>query len=162
NADLHAKAYVFEVGERTHLFVGSPNATDPGIGRQSNDEFLCELVFARRRFSVEILMHEGAPFRRVLAPFEPAPAAPLPGDQLKRAKEKFDAVGEVITVAVRNRQLHLVCEPAAGEVPVRQLLVPAATVSLPKLDSITVRGACQAPSAQVDARGLSSATSIEL
>lgn len=41
---LHAKAYMFQVGQRTHLAVGSANATDAALIARNNVELLAELA----------------------------------------------------------------------------------------------------------------------
>jgi len=41
---LHAKAYVLEKGWRTHLFLGSANATNAALIKRSNVELLAEIV----------------------------------------------------------------------------------------------------------------------
>ena len=46
---LHAKLFVVERARLAHVFIGSANATDAGLG--SNVEFLCELVGARSQRS---------------------------------------------------------------------------------------------------------------
>jgi hypothetical protein len=45
---LHAKIYAFERGARTHLMIGSANATYQGWNR--NDEILVEMVMSKRTF----------------------------------------------------------------------------------------------------------------
>ena len=64
---LHAKLYVVERGRQAHLFVGSANATDAGLGE--NVEFLCELTGPVGTFGVEALVGEDAPFRAMLIPY---------------------------------------------------------------------------------------------
>lgn len=41
---LHAKAYIGRKGNRTHLFLGSANATNAALLRGSNVEFMVELI----------------------------------------------------------------------------------------------------------------------
>jgi len=47
---LHAKSYVVERDNRSHVFLGSANATDAAFG--GNDEILVELVGKKARFGV--------------------------------------------------------------------------------------------------------------
>jgi hypothetical protein len=47
--DLHAKAYIFEIKSNTHLFIGSANATNAGLGFDNknlgqNTEVMVELI----------------------------------------------------------------------------------------------------------------------
>lgn len=53
-AQLHAKVYVSEVGAEAHVWTGSANATDSGLGR--NVEMLVELVGHRRLLGIDTLM----------------------------------------------------------------------------------------------------------
>ena len=64
---LHAKLFVVERARLAHLFIGSANATDAGLGR--NIEFLCELVGPVARLGVDALVGEKAPFRAMLTPY---------------------------------------------------------------------------------------------
>ncbi len=64
---LHAKLFVVERGRRAHLFVGSANATDAGLGQ--NVEFLCELVGAVGAFGIDALVGDDAPVRSMLTPY---------------------------------------------------------------------------------------------
>ena len=66
---LHAKVFVVERDKRAHLFVGSANATDAGLGQ--NVEFLCELVGRVGTFGVDALVGEKAPLRAMLTPYDP-------------------------------------------------------------------------------------------
>ena len=65
---LHAKVFVVERAKRAHLFVGSANATDAGLGQ--NVEFLCELVGQVRTLGVDALVGEDAPLRGMLTPYD--------------------------------------------------------------------------------------------
>lgn len=62
-AGLHAKCFVQERGTRTHLFVGSANATHPVFGLHSsirNTEFMVELSGAQRYTGgIEAIFSEG-------------------------------------------------------------------------------------------------------
>ena len=64
---LHAKVFVVERARLAHLFVGSANATDGGLG--GNIEFLCELIGPVAKYGVDALVGEGAPFRGMLTPY---------------------------------------------------------------------------------------------
>ena len=66
---LHAKVFVVERDKRAHLFVGSANATDAGLGQ--NVEFLCELVGSVGTLGVDALVGEKAPLRAMLLPYVP-------------------------------------------------------------------------------------------
>jgi hypothetical protein len=60
---LHAKVIVKEVGQRAHLFVGSPNATDAAYG--GNIEILVELIGGRSALGIDTLLGDLA---KVLEP----------------------------------------------------------------------------------------------
>ena len=73
STNLHAKLFVVERARLAHLFVGSANATDAGLGH--NVEFLCELVGPIAKFGVNAIVGDDAPFRAMLMPYV-ASAAP--------------------------------------------------------------------------------------
>ncbi len=64
---LHAKLFVVERGRLAHLFVGSANATDAGLGQ--NVEFLCELVGPVGTFGIDPLIGDDTPLRAMLTPY---------------------------------------------------------------------------------------------
>ena len=66
---LHAKVFAVERARLAHLFVGSSNATEAGLG--GNIEFLCELVGRVAKIGVDALVGDEAPFRAMLAPHAP-------------------------------------------------------------------------------------------
>ena len=66
---LHAKVFAVERARLAHLFVGSSNATEAGLG--GNIEFLCELVGRVATLGVDALIGGDAPFRTMLAPHAP-------------------------------------------------------------------------------------------
>ena len=68
---LHAKLFVVERARLAHLFVGSANATDAGLGQ--NVEFLCELVGSVGTLGVDALVGEDAPLRAMLTPYVSPP-----------------------------------------------------------------------------------------
>ena len=64
---LHAKLFVVERGRRAHLFVGSANATDAGLGQ--NVEFLCELVGPVGTLGIDALVGDDTRLRAMLTPY---------------------------------------------------------------------------------------------
>ena len=66
---LHAKVFAVERARLAHLFVGSSNGTEAGLG--GNIEFLCELVGRVATLGVEALIGDDAPLRAMLAPHAP-------------------------------------------------------------------------------------------
>ena len=64
---LHAKLFAVERDRQAHLFVGSANATDAGLG--GNVEFLCELIGSVARLGVDTLVGDEAPLRGMLTPY---------------------------------------------------------------------------------------------
>ena len=75
---LHAKLFVVERARLAHLFVGSANATDAGLGQ--NVEFLCELVGSVGTLGVDALVGEDAPLRAMLTPYDPSTKPPDNGN----------------------------------------------------------------------------------
>ena len=71
---LHAKLFVVERAKRAHLFVGSANATDAGLGQ--NVEFLCELVGRVGTLGVDALVGDEAPLRAMLTPYDASTTQP--------------------------------------------------------------------------------------
>ena len=67
---LHAKVFSVERARLAHLFVGSSNATEAGLG--GNIELLCELVGRVAKLGVDALIGDKAPFRAMLAPHAPS------------------------------------------------------------------------------------------
>ena len=65
---LHAKILAVERARLAHLFIGSANATEAGLGG-GNIEFLCELIGSVSQLGVDSLVGEGAPFREMLTPY---------------------------------------------------------------------------------------------
>jgi hypothetical protein len=107
-AGLHAKAFLYECGWRTHLFVGSANATRSALVRGRNVEVLAELVGMRSKVGgVEsLLAQEG--LGEVLVEFEATAEPP------ERDPEKVDAerVVEMARKAIADAQLRMRCDPA--------------------------------------------------
>ena len=85
---LHAKLFVVERGGPAHLFVGSANATDAGLGQ--NVEFLCELVAPLRTVGIDTLVGDDAAFRTMLAPY--APSDPKPDDEAVAAGRALEGL----------------------------------------------------------------------
>ena len=56
---LHAKAYLCEVGDNMHIFMGSANATTPALLKGRNVEILAELIGSRRSTGgINTLFHD--------------------------------------------------------------------------------------------------------
>ena len=86
---LHAKVFAVERARLAHLFVGSSNATEAGLG--GNIEFLCELVGRVATLGVEALVGEEAPLRAMLAPH-----APRDGSQVDEAGTERRALDDLL------------------------------------------------------------------
>lgn len=84
---LHAKVFIVERARLAHLFVGSANATDAGLG--GNVEFLCELVGSPTVVGASALVSEGAPFAKMLKRYDP-PEAPVTETEESTALRALD------------------------------------------------------------------------
>jgi hypothetical protein len=101
---LHAKIYVAERDRRTHVFIGSANATDAAW--QRNDEVLVEIVGRRRTWGIDSMVpdldeteleHEDRDektFRSVLLEYEPGESAV--DDELVELEAQIDEALRVI------------------------------------------------------------------
>ena len=108
---LHAKLFVVDQGRRAHLFVGSANATDAGLGQ--NVEFLCELVGPVGTFGIDALVGDDAPLRAMLTPYVPSEVDGTdPGSPVGRALE-----GLLVDIAAGSRFRTIVRDDPAGWVP---------------------------------------------
>ena len=108
---LHAKLFVVERGRRSHLFVGSANATDAGLGQ--NVEFLCELVGAAATLGVNALVGEDAPFRDMLTQYVASPRADV--DEATTASRALEDL--VLDIAAGVRFSTSVTKRADGWIP---------------------------------------------
>jgi hypothetical protein len=91
---LHAKAYVFERGQRAHVLIGSANSTDAAWS--GNDEFLVEIIGRRRTYGIDTITEAKSSFGSLLSPYELGePTKPDPNDELLRQLENAlrDLVG---------------------------------------------------------------------
>ena len=95
---LHAKMYVIEPHGRAHqarVMIGSANATDAAW--QRNVEFMVEFRGPRKHLGVEAFLGVDAPFRALVAPYEPAGGAPIDAaeDEQRRLENALRAVAEI-------------------------------------------------------------------
>ncbi len=79
-AGLHAKAYVLDRQSGSHLFVGSPNATDAAFG--GNVEMLVEFEGPRSKLGVVAVLGEDAGLRALAIPYESAGGGEVPADEV--------------------------------------------------------------------------------
>jgi hypothetical protein len=85
-AGLHAKTYLIERGHRTHLFIGSANATDAAFG--GNDEILIEIVGRKSAWGVnETLADKTGSLAKLLVPYTRNPLPEDPEGDLRRQLE---------------------------------------------------------------------------
>jgi hypothetical protein len=126
---LHAKAYIVERGWRTHLFVGSANATDAALLGASNVEVLVELVGKRSQVGdIERLLSADG-LGEVLAPFVEPPEAPPRDAEREAAETALEEARRRLEAAA----LQVRCERGAeGGDRWSLRLVAAAEVSLPE------------------------------
>jgi hypothetical protein len=84
---LHAKAYIFQKGVNTHLFVGSANATRASLISAENIEILVELIGRRRNVGGidKLLNNEG--LGELLRAFD-TPEGPEEVDSSRKAAEE--------------------------------------------------------------------------
>lgn len=81
---LHAKAYVVERGWKSHIFVGSPNATGPAF--EGNVEFLVELVGPRSKLGVDVLLDGDDGLGSLLVSYDPVGDLPVPESELEQKR----------------------------------------------------------------------------
>ena len=91
---LHAKLFVVERARLAHLFVGSANATDAGLG--GNIELLCELVGPVAKLGVDALVGDEAPFRGMLTPYV-ASEGPPDGEAVAAGRALEDLLLDIAT-----------------------------------------------------------------
>ncbi len=96
---LHAKLFVVERARLAHLFVGSANATDAGLGQ--NVEFLCELVGSVAKLGVDAIVGEDAPFRAMLTPYVASAEAKV--DEASEAGRALENLLRDIAGSIRFR-----------------------------------------------------------
>ena len=108
---LHAKLFVVDRGRLAHLFVGSANATDAGLGQ--NVEFLCELVGPVGTFGIDALVGDDTPLRAMLAPYVASE-----GEEENDSSPDGRALeGLLLDIAAGSRFRTTVSEESAGWVP---------------------------------------------
>ena len=86
---LHAKVYMYQSGQRTHLAVGSANATDAALTARNNVEILAELHGPTWRVGSVLKFLDAdvdSGLRQYLVPWSPDDAAEV--DAAARANEK--------------------------------------------------------------------------
>ena len=127
---LHAKVFVVERAKRAHLFVGSANATDAGLGH--NVEFLCELVGSVGTLGVDALVGEKAPLRAMLTPYDPC--APQPNGTEGADSRALDDL--LLDIAAGVRLLTTVTQTDEGWVA--RITSEAAPRRMPKGTGVTI------------------------
>ncbi len=96
---LHAKLFVCEDGRRSHVFVGSANATTAAFER--NVEFLVELIGVKGKVGVgQLLATEPgqASLRSLLVPYE-SPAEPVDDTSDRKLDDLLNAARTVMVTA---------------------------------------------------------------
>lgn len=125
-AGLHAKVYVYQDGMRTHLVVGSANASDAALLLGRNVEILVELEGATKRVGrVSQLLNpdDGRGLGKLLVPWRREDAGPI--NEAERENErKLDAARKTLA----GSALELVCVADADQW--RMELQSAAQVTL--------------------------------
>ncbi len=96
---LHAKLYVVERGRLAHMYSGSANATDAGLGL--NVEFLCELIGPAATFGIDALVGEEAPLRTMLTRYVPSESQDF--DEVSAAERALEDLLLDISAQVRFR-----------------------------------------------------------
>ena len=128
---LHAKIYAVERARLAHLFVGSANATDAGMGG-GNIEFLCELIGSVAKLGVDALVGEDAPLRKMLTPY--ASSEKLDTDKTSTDDGKLQDLLIDIAEGVRFRTT--ITEQAGGWVP--SVTSDTALMRFPKGTLVTI------------------------
>lgn len=105
---LHAKAYIFQRGWDTHLFVGSANATTAALLEARNIEVLVELVGKRRSVGGidHLLSSDG--LGELLREFQEPDSQPAVDELRKAAEEALEKARQTLAAA----SLSLRCTPS--------------------------------------------------
>ena len=127
---LHAKVFAVERARLAHLFIGSSNATDAGLG--GNIEFLCELVGRVATLGVDALIGDDAPFRAMLAPHAPGEEPKV--DQANTAHRALDDL--LIDIAAEVRFQTAVIRRDDGWAP--HITADAAPPRFPECAAVTI------------------------
>jgi len=104
---LHAKIYVYQIGNRTHIAVGSANATDAALIAGKNVEILAELAGPSYRVgSVRRLFDAGADdgLGQYLVPWTPDD-----DDEADSSKQESQRLLEDVRTAILAASLTLTC-----------------------------------------------------
>lgn len=109
-AGLHAKAYVVDRRSGSHLFVGSPNATEAAFG--GNVELLVEFEGPRTKLGVAALLGEDSGLSALTIPYQPAGGEEIP------AYEEADHALEQALRALASRRYFakVIAEPPSDDV----------------------------------------------
>ena len=103
---LHAKVYVLEKGWRTHLYLGSANATAAALLQRSNTEILVELIGRTSRIGgVGSLLEEGG-LGPLLSKYVQTDEAAQPDDDEIRARKTLETARDRLAEA----RLKVVCQ----------------------------------------------------
>ncbi len=103
---LHAKVYVLEKGWRTHLYLGSANATAAALLQRSNTEILVELIGRTSRIGgVGSLLEEGG-LGPLLSKYVQTDEAAQPDDDEIRARKALETARDRLAEA----RLKVVCQ----------------------------------------------------
>ena len=107
---LHAKVYVLEKGWRTHLFLGSANATNAALLQCSNVEVLAELVGRTSQVGgIDKLLGEDGVGSILNEYVRPDELPPIDEDEI-RARKVLEAARDQLVQA----KLCVLCEPATA------------------------------------------------
>lgn len=88
-AGLHAKVFVTEREDYTHLWLGSANATGPAFG--GNEEFMVECTFRKDTLSIDKLLDAGEPsLRSMLTPYSPLSDEPAEISEIEETVRRLD------------------------------------------------------------------------
>lgn len=89
---LHAKAYLAKRGWRTHVVVGSANATSPALVHGTNVELVAELIGLASRVGEPEDFLDAEGFGRLLVDHLPDPDAEPPDPEVEEAQRALEAV----------------------------------------------------------------------
>jgi len=146
---LHAKAYVLEKGWRTHLYLGSANATGAALLQRSNTEILVELIGRTTRVGGVRSLLEESGLGPVLSEYVRPDEVTQPDDDEIRARKALETARDQLAEA----GLKVICE--AGEDAWQLTLVPPEKLPLEEISQVQAWPITVSEDRAADSMGLS-------
>ncbi len=154
---LHAKVYVYEVGRRQHLVIGSANATNAALVAGRNVELMIELEGPRRLGRVRELIDTGEEggFGSLLMPWSPED-----NREVDTKRKKIEEALKQAKASILGDSLRLECVRHGDAWTLE--LIPGQSPEIGHLDNVRVWPVTLGRSSAVDCAGLSSGKVISI